>query len=206
MNEVSTTQSFVPIKEIRDGIIIREDGVLCAVLLVSSMNFELKSEVERKAILFQFQQTLNSLEVETQILIQSRRLNIRPYLEFLEGVYNKQDVELLKLQTREYMNFIKEFTDSHDIMNKRFFIIVEYSDLDLASGIKGLLGKDKRTTQQLQEKFEETRAQLIQRAEFVRNNIKALGLPVLFLNTEEIIELLYQTFNPGDTQTPPQVN
>ena len=155
---------------------------------------------------FSFNKPLNSLEVETQILIQSRRLNIRPYLEFLESVYNKQDIELLKLQTKEYINFIKEFTDSHDIMNKRFFIIVEYSDLDLASGIKGLLGKDKRTTQQLQEKFEETRAQLVQRAEFVRNNIKALGLPVLFLNTEEIIELLYQTFNPGDTQTPPQVN
>ena len=196
------TQVFVPIKEIRDGIIVRDDGVLCVVVLVSAMNFNLKSDTEREAILYQFQSMLNSLEVTIQIVIQSRRLNIRQYLEYLEGVHDNQENDLLRLQTREYLNFIKEFTDNTEVMTKQFFTVITYSPVQ-SSGIAFPFLRKKNTA--AEKNFEENRSQLMQRVSFIQNNIRSLGLRAVQLGTEEVTELLYQTFNPGDTQTPPTV-
>ena len=197
-----TTQSFVPLKEIRDGTIIREDGMFCAVILVSSLNFELKSDVEREAILNQFQNMLNSLEVNVQILIQSRRLNIRPHLEYLQNLYNKQEVELLKLQTKEYIKFITEFTEENEIMTKQFFLIIGYSPIQIKSVAMSF---KKPSVDQKQSFFEETQTQLQQRVSFIQNNIRSLGLRAVRLDTESITELLYQTFNPGDVAPVPKL-
>lgn len=200
----STTQSFVPLKDIHDGIVTRDDGVLCAIVLVSSLNFSLKSEDERNAILYQFQSMLNSLEVGIQILIQSRRLNVKPYLQYLEEVYEGQSIELLRLQTREYINFITDFTDRNEIMTKQFFIVVTYSPIS-SGGFGGIpfLGKQDSSSQK--KATEEHVTQLLQRVSFIQNNIRALGLRAVQLGTEEVTELLYKTFNPGDTQAPPAV-
>ncbi len=197
-----TTQSFVPLKEIRDGTIIREDGIFCAIVLVSSLNFDLKSDLEREAILNQFQSMLNSLEVNIQILIQSRRLNIQKHLEYLENLYNKQEVELLRLQTKEYIKFITEFTESNEIMTKQFFLIIGYSPVQIKSLT---LSFKKSKTNEQQNFFEEAQTQLQQRVSFVQNNIRSLGLRAVRLDTEAVTELLYQTFNPGDTAPVPKL-
>src|SRR3989344_5602657 len=122
----SATQEFVPIKEVRDGIVILKDGGMRAILLCSSLNFSLKSEDERNAILLQFQDFLNSLDFAVQISIQSRRLDIRPYIALLEDRYKEQVNDLMKIQTREYIEFVKKFTETTNIMTKSFFIIVSY--------------------------------------------------------------------------------
>lgn len=206
MSTNTTTQAFVPLKDIQNGIITRDDGVLCAVLLVSSVNFNLKSEDERQAILYQFQSILNSLEVGIQIIVQSRRLNIKPYLQYLEEVYEEQTIELLRLQTREYINFITDFTERNEIMTKQFFVVVSYAP-GSSGGIGGGLpffSKSKKESPSTQKITEEHITQLLQRVSFIQNNIRALGLRAVQLGTEEVTELLYKTFNPGDTQTPPQ--
>ena len=203
-NTTTTTQSFVPLKDIQNGIITRDDGMLCAVLLVSSVNFNLKSEDERQAILYQFQSILNSLEVGIQIIVQSRRLNIKPYLQYLEEVYEKQTIELLRLQTREYINFITDFTERNEIMTKQFFVVVSYSPISSGGGLS-LFGKKDKGSASTNKAAEEHTTQLLQRVSFIQNNIRALGLRAVQLGTEEVTELLYKTFNPGDTQAPPPV-
>src|SRR5438067_801706 len=115
------TQEFVPIEEVRDGVLILKDGGLRGVLLASSMNFNLKSEDEKQAILFQFQEFLNSLDFTIEIAIESRLLDIRPYIALLETQYKEQVNDLLKIQTREYIEFIKKFTETTNIMTKSFF-------------------------------------------------------------------------------------
>ena len=201
--DTTTTQSFVPLKDIQNGVITRDDGVLCAVLLVSSVNFNLKSEDERQAILYQFQSILNSLEVGIQIVVQSRRLNIKPYLQYLEEVYEKQTIELLRLQTREYINFIADFTERNEIMTKQFFVVVSYAPVASGGVAAGLPFFSKKEGSSDQKVAEEQITQLLQRVSFIQNNIRALGLRAVQLGTEEVTELLYKTFNPGDTQTPP---
>jgi hypothetical protein len=121
------TQEFVPIKDVRDGYITLKDGSMRAIVLASSLNFALKSQDEQQAILFQFQNLLNSLDFSMQIFVESRKLDIRPYIALLEKRLKEQLNDLLKIQIQEYIGFVKNFTETTNIMTKSFFIIIPYS-------------------------------------------------------------------------------
>src|SRR6266705_2707805 len=122
-----STQQFVPVSEVRDGIIVLKDKSLRAILLASSINFALKSEDEQTAFIVQFQNFLNSLDFSCQIFIQSRMLDIRPYIATLEAQFKQQLDDLMRVQIREYIQFIKSFTEAANIMTKNFFVVVPYS-------------------------------------------------------------------------------
>ncbi|MFA7315244.1 MAG: hypothetical protein WC059_00375 [Candidatus Paceibacterota bacterium] len=202
--DARATQEFVPIKEVRDGIIVLKDGGLRAVLIASSINLSLKSSDEQVAIINQFQNFLNGLDFPTQIVIQSRRLDIRPYLLLLENRIKEQVEPLIKIQTREYISFIRSFTDEVNIMTKTFFVVVPYTPTILNTGggiIDGLLGgnKQKNTGKQGDvADFEEKRSQLDQRVNVITGGLGGLGIRSSQLKTEEVVELFYKTFNPGD--------
>lgn len=187
--KTSATQDFVPIKEVRDGIIILKDGGMRAVLLCSSLNFALKSDDERNAILLQFQDFLNSLDFSIEIVIQSRKLDIRPYIALLEGQEKQQTNNLMKIQVREYIEFIKNFTENTNIMTKNFFIVVPYSPAIINTGnvgdIKSRLGfgtvkEDNKTTES---NFEESRSQLEERLSVVEQGLVRTGIRVARLGT-----------------------
>ncbi len=201
------TQEFVPIKEVRDGVVILKDGSMRGVVLASSLNFSLKSDEERNAIIMQFQDFLNSLDFYVQISVQSRRLDIRPYLALLEDRYKEQINDLMKIQTREYIDFIKKFTETTNIMTKSFFIVVPYDPaiINIKGGVGlGLLKKRSASEQaeSNQSSFEENRTQLEQRVSVVEQGLSRCGIRVVRLGTEEVIELFYKIFNPGDTEKP----
>lgn len=208
------TQQFVPVKEVRDGILILKDGSMRAMLLASSLNFALKSPDEQQSIIFQFQNFLNSLNFSIQIFVESRRLDIRPYIALLEGRLKEQTSDMMKMQTREYIEFIKSFTDSTNIMTKSFFIVVPYTPPVLSSGGDSLasqfLAKRKQTKAEesanAAAQFEEHRSQLQQRLEVVEQGLVRCGIRVVELGTEELIELFYKIFNPGDVDKPIHVD
>lgn len=206
------SQEFVPIKEIRDGVVILKDGTMRMVLMASSVNLALKSGDEQIGILMQFQSFLNSLEFSTQIFIQSRRLDIRPYLARLDARLREEMNDLLKVQIREYINFIKAVTQSTNIMNKLFLVVVPYappkSITATEGGGKGILdslfGKKTETKPELSksavEAFEEARSQLEQRVGIVGQGLSRTGVRVIPLGTEELTELYYHLFNPGEDE------
>lgn len=207
----NATQEFVPIKEVRDGIVILKDGGMRAILLCSSVNFALKSEDEKNAILLQFQDFLNSLDFSVEILIQSRKLDIRPYIALLEEREKAQVNNLMKIQVREYIDFIKSFTESANIMTKHFFIIVPYSPAMIgqasASSILSSLGigGKKQAGKTNDAGFDENRSQLEERLSVVEQGLIRTGIRVARLGTEETIELFYKAFNPGETEKPLRV-
>ncbi|MBP6974881.1 MAG: hypothetical protein KBB54_02960 [Candidatus Pacebacteria bacterium] len=204
-NNAKPTQSFVPIKEIRDGIIVLKDGSLRSILLASSLNFALKSSEEQQSIIFQFQNFLNSINFSIQIYTQSRRLDIRPYIALLEERLKEQVGDLMKMQTREYIEFIKSFTESTSIMTKSFFIVVSYSAPALGGTTaikKSFFGGGGTKKEQEKTTFEESRSQLQQRVEVVEQGLVRCGIRIASLGTEELIELFYKTFNPGDIEKP----
>lgn len=184
------TQDFVPIREIRENIVILKDGSLRAIVLASAINFALKSTDEQASIILQFQSFLNSLNFSLQICIQSRKLDIRPYLALLEERERAQTIDLMKVQTREYIQFIKSFTEVTNIMTKSFFVVIPYTPT-----IIGKKGTD-------QEIFEENVSQLAQRAEVVEGGLTRCGIRVVELGTEELTELYYKSFNPGVLDKP----
>ncbi len=207
-----TTQNFVPIQEIRDGVVILKSGGMRSIVLATSLNFALKSADEQGAILMQFQNFLNSLDFSIQIFMQSKKLDIRPYIALLEDRYKEQTIELMKIQVREYIDFIKTFVESTNIMSKSFFVIIPY-DPAIAAGSKSRLaaalpggkkGTDgaKATPDEL---FQEHRSQLEQRVAVVEQGLVRCGIRTAELGTEEVVELFYKLFNPGETEKPIQI-
>jgi len=203
MIKSEATQNFVPIQEVRDGIVILKDGSMRALLMTSSLNFALKSEDEQQSIIFQFQNFLNSLDFSIQIFLQSRRLDIRPYIALLEGRQKEQTNDLLKIQIKEYIQFIKTFTENTNIMTKTFFIVVPYTPPQLSTS-KGSQFFSKQTSKKQNDvtNFEEDRTQLEQRVSVVEQGITRTGVRAVRLGTEEIIEVYYRLFNPGDVEKP----
>lgn len=203
------TQDFVPIKEIRDGIVILKDNSLRLALMVSSINFALKSEDEKMAILLQFQNFLNSLDFHIQLFIQSRRLDIKPYLRTLEERLVAQTNDLMKIQTKEYIEFIRKFTETTDIMSKSFFVVIPYTPA-LLEKVRGggtlakffPVGRKVKTGGSAEDDLEEHRSQLEQRAGVVEQGFGRIGLRVVQLGTEELVELYFKIFNPGETDIP----
>lgn len=207
----TASQQFVPIEQVRDGIIVLQDGSLRTLLMASSINLALKSDDEQAAVLLQFQNFLNSLDFSAQFFIQSRELDIRPYIALLEDAYKKQDTELMKIQVREYIDFVKGFTEGSSIMSKSFFVIVPYTPATLGGGggggMSALFGRGKNTSnpQASTERFEEYRSQLEQRVSVISQGLSRTGVRVAQLGTEEVIELFYKLFNMGELDRPMQI-
>lgn len=197
-------QQFLAIDAIRDDVVVLKDGGLRVVLMCSSLNFALKSADEQDAIIFQYQNFLNSLDFPVEFTIHSRRLNIAPYLESLKERQKEEVNELLKIQISEYAEFIKTFTEATNIMSKTFYAIVPftppvYDQKGLVSGVLNTLGlgrgeKGKKGTAS----FEEHKNQLWQRVETVAAGLQSFGVRAAPLNTEELIELFYGLYNPTE--------
>ncbi len=197
----SPSQLLVPIKEIKEGVLILKTGALRAVLLISSINFALKSHEEQEAIIIRFQEFLNSLDFSAQIIIQSRKLKMDEYLERIKEMEKIQENELLRIQTAEYHNFIKELVSSMDIMNKTFYMVVPYSVGEGAKK-KGMLNflkeiTKKETAQNNEQRFHQIKSQLWQRVDHMAASLSSMGIRAVPLNTEELIELFYKLYNPG---------
>lgn len=195
------TQNFIPIKEVRDGIVVLKDGGLRAIIMVSSLNFDLKSDDEQNALVAQFQNLLNSLEFSIQLFIQSRELDIQPYLNLLEGRLKEIPEELLQVQTKEYIEFIKWFTEQSNIMRKSFFVVVPYGSMAINTKggfLSGLFGSKKKQAEADFQRFEEARSQLEQRVSVVQQGLSSIGVRGVQLGTQEAIEVYYKIFNPGD--------
>lgn len=191
-----SSQKFIPIQDIHDGVVILKDGSMRMVLMTSSINFALKSEEEQMGIIIQFQNFLNSLEFSTQIYIQSRRLDIKPYLALLQARLSADVTDLMRIQIEEYIEFVRNFTDNANIMAKSFFIVVPYHPKVAVSFSKKGVGGEK--DQGMLERFEEGKTQLEQRAHIVRQGLVRCGVRVVPLGTEEVVELFYKIFNPSD--------
>lgn len=203
----NATQHIVPVADIHDDVVIMKDGQICMLLLASSINFALKSSDEQQAILSQFQAFLNSIDFSIQVYAQSRRLDIRPYLEQLRARESEQSNDLMRTQLREYIEFINSFTSQVDIMSKNFFVVVPYSPAAIElKGLGRLLeplkggGKNKDK----QSKFFEDRTQLEQRVSVVEQGLNRIGVRTTPLGTEELIELFYHIFNPEDMSSAPR--
>ncbi|MFA6324923.1 MAG: hypothetical protein WCX46_01705 [Candidatus Paceibacterota bacterium] len=200
------TQEFVPIKEVRNGVVVLKNGDLRAIVLANSTNLSLKSADEQKATIYQFQSFLNTLDFPVQISIQSRKLDIRPYLLLLENRIKVQNEPLLKLQTREYIEFIKNFTESVNIMTKNFFIVIPYTTVASFKKSSGLFAGlfSKKTTEEEKEAkqiaFEEKRSQLDERVSVIQQGLGNCGIKSAQLGSEEVIEVFYKVFNPGELE------
>jgi hypothetical protein len=195
-----STQKYLQIAEIRDDTVIMRDGSLRCVLLVSSVNFALKSEDEQNAIIAGYVGFLNSLDFPIQILIQSRQLDLEQYLVYLQEAEAKQTNDLLKMQMAEYRQYITELVEMGNIMTKRFFVIVPFEPLKTKTrGFWQRAGDVISPTSAIklnQKVFLSRQKQLFTAVDTVLSGLASMSLRAQVLDTQSLIELFYNTYNP----------
>jgi hypothetical protein len=205
----SATQAFLEIQDIREGVLLLKNNSIRGVLMVSSINFALKSEDEQTAVVYAFQSFLNSLDFSCQIVIQSRNINITPYLDSLKDLEEKQPNELLRRQTASYRDFIKNMVVGDTVMTKNFYVVVPYTLLEIF-GMKGaskqfdvfkqLTGSSQKKEQMKDEDFQRCKTQLWQRMEYLAMGLRRCGLEAIPLTTPELIELFWAIHHPDQAE------
>ncbi len=204
----NATQDFLEIKDIREGVIILKNNSIRGILMVSSLNFALKSEEEQNAIIYAYQSFLNSLDFSCQIIIQSRKINITPYLDSLQELEQKQTTDLMRQQTASYKEFIKEMVRGDMVMTKNFYVVVPYELMEIfgASGITKQFdflkssGQKNQTQEMKDNDFERCKTQLWQRMEFLAMGLRRCGLEAIPLTTPELIELFWSIHHPEQAE------
>ena len=203
MPAAASAQQFLAVDSIREDVIVLKDGGLRVILMCSSFNFALKSTDEQDATIFQYQNFLNALDFPLQIVIQSRRINIEPYLETLAERAREEESELLRIQISEYIEFIKSFVAGTNIISKTFYVVVPFTPAilekkGLFAKILSLLSAERNGAALDARAFEERKHQLWQRVDTVIEGLQRFGIRSVPLNTEELIELFYGLYNPTE--------
>ena len=196
---LKSTQAHIPIAEIANGCVILKDGSLRMVALVSSINFDLKSEKEQDALTIGYQNFLNSLTFPIQIVMQSRQINLSPYLKKLETRQAEVTNELIATEITDYKEFLEKLISVANIMTKKFFVVIPYDPPILKKEslvAQFLQGIGRQVTRVEVSDFEESYKELVQRTQLIVNGLAALELRAVQLNTRELIELFYATYNP----------
>lgn len=199
------TQEFVAIDEIREGVVMLKNGGLRAVLMSGSRNLELESIDSQNAVIGAYSDFINSFDWPLQIIVHSRKLDIGPYLKTLEEKLKTQENELLKIQTAEYIDFIKNFVTLTDIMVKRFYVGVPFDPIESKTEgpvekITSLWPKTPKNIILPEEKFKEYKSQLLQRVEHVILTLAHVGIKASQLQTDELVELFYNLYNPEELE------
>lgn len=203
-NQLPSTLNFVEIAEIRDSTLVLRDGQMRAILGVSSANFALKSGEEQQLIINSYQRVLNSLEYPIQILVQSRQLNLDPYIEKLKQLEEKQENDLLRVKMQEYIEYIKQMIREVNIIKKDFYIIVGYEPISLKTSFFGSFMRIINPTKiirQKQEDFLRNKKILMSRADQITSLFSNLDLKIHLLNTEQLIALAYNSYNPDTLES-----
>jgi hypothetical protein len=194
---MQSTQDFLQFDQIKDGIIILKNKGLRMILMVSSLNFALKSTEEQNAIIYQFQNFLNSLDFSCQIVVQSRRLNMTGYMEKLEKIAKEEENELLKIQVNEYRKFIEQISKGGSVMQKTFYVVVPFSLSEIQTTGERKKAPKITLTEEL---FQRSKSQLLQRVEFVILGLRGSGLQAVPLTNLEIAELFWALHHPVEAE------
>lgn len=195
-----STQAHLPISEIKEGVVVLKDGTLRKVLMTSSVNFALKSEDEQNALISSYVSFLNSIDFPLQIVVQSRQLQIKPYLAKLVTIEKELTNELLRVQIADYRAFVEELVDIGQIMTKRFYVVVPYDPL--SNRKKGFYARFKEvlkpafTMRLKDDRFQKRKADLEVRVRQVVSGLQGMSLEAVELDTQALIELYYTTYNP----------
>lgn len=197
--QAGSSQQFLPIKGIKEGVMIMKDNSLRGVMMASSLNFALRETEEQEAIIYQFQTFLNALDFSCQIMVVSRKVNITGYLEKLKDMEKTQQNDLLLTQTIEYRKFIEKLVAGGSIMNKNFYVVVPFYLSEIYGGkTKGGLLSLKGVPTLTEDLFQRCKIQLYQRMEFLMLGLRRCGVWSMALNSEELIELFWSLSHPKE--------
>jgi type IV secretory pathway VirB4 component len=188
---VKSTSNLIKIKDIRDDVVITEDGGLRAILAVPGINFSLLSEQEKEAVVGLFKELLDGLDFSIQIFVVSRLAYIEGYVNYLKEKLEQETEPLIKIQLEEYIKFIQDYIETHRIMKKLFYIVIPYETEAIKIG--GLFKREYKKEEEFYQQLEQLETRVI----YITEKLAALGLQPIRLKTPELIQLFYELYNPN---------
>lgn len=208
---VNSTQNSLQIAEIRDGIVIMNDGTFRSVVMAKSINFDLMSPQEQEGVEIAYQGFLNSLYFPVEIFVRSQKVDLGPYIEKLDRIKTEHDNMLLIMLMEDYINFIDQLSQQTNIMDKKFYVVVPFfpqvdaqKALDQSktflTGLSKLFSSQEKHVVVNERDLENAKTELRNRVNAVMSGLLQCGVQALPLDTQELIELYYDTYNP-DTAT-----
>ncbi len=211
----NSTQNTLQIAEIRDGIVIMNDGSFRAVVMVKAINFDLMSTAEQEAVEFSYQGFLNSLYFPVQIFMRSQKVDLRPYIEKLDKIRTEHDNMLLALLMEDYIDYIDNLSTQTNIMDKKFYVVIPFFPIldpqraltaskNFFSGLAGIFNSKEQHVVINEADLSKAKNELRNRVQAALGGLQQCGIQGLPLDTHELIELYYDTYNP-DTATRQQL-
>lgn len=201
MGEIkASTQEHLDLEDILDDLVILKNGAVVMVLETTSVNFDLLSETEQDAMIASYGQFLNSLSFPVQVLVRSKKMDISTYLESLAEAESKQANPYLKEKIKSYRRYIEELTSKNEVLDKRFYLVVAYQEITLAAPtfdpLSALFGKTARPRFNKRDVLAKAKVQLKPKKEQVMSQTRRIGIKIRQLNTQELVELFYDIYNP----------
>jgi len=211
----NSTQNALQIAEVRDGIVIMNDGSFRSVVMVKSINFDLMSPQEQEAVEYAYQGFLNSLYFPVQMFIRSQKVDLQPYIEKLDKIRTEHDNMLLALLMDDYIGYIDQLSRQTNIMDKKFYIVIPYFPVvdvqkaltqskNFFSGLTQIFNSREDHVVINEADLEKAKTELRNRVQAVMGGLMQCNIQSLPLDTQELIELYYDTYNP-DTATRQQL-
>jgi hypothetical protein len=205
----NSTQNTLHISEIRDGLVIMNDGTFRAVIMCKAINFDLMSPQEREAVEFAYQGFLNSLYFPIQIFVRSQKVDLGPYLDKLDRIRSQQESMLLALLMEDYVAFLADIAGQTNIMDKKFYMVIGYPDANadirrtlrtstgFFTGLADLVGGSKTPHVVIDENtLQNAKTELKNRVQAAMQGLLQCGVQSVPLDTQELIELYYEAYNP----------
>jgi hypothetical protein len=215
-NDSNSTQNSLQIAEVRDGIVIMSDGSFRSVVMVKSINFDLMSIQEQEAVEYSYQGFLNSLYFPIQIFERSQKIDLQPYIDKLDKIRTEHDNMLLALLMEDYIGYIDDVGQQTNIMDKKFYVVVPFFPVidttnkaveqskTFLTGLGSLFNKQEQHITINEVDLENAKTELRNRVQATLAGLLQCGIKGLPLDTQELIELYYDTYNP-DTATRQQL-
>lgn len=212
----NSTQNTLQMAEVRDGIVVMNDGSFRSVVMVKSINFDLMSPGEQEGVEAGYQGFLNSLYFPVQIFIRSQKVDLTPYIQRLDKIRTEHDNMLLAMLMEDYVNYIADLSVQTNIMDKKFYVVIPYFPVTdvkkaalsgsktLFSGIANMFSKKEQHVVVNETVLEQAKTELRNRVQAVLSGLMQCGVQGLPLDTQELIELYYDAYNP-DTATRQQL-
>jgi hypothetical protein len=212
----NSTQNSLQIAEIRDGIAIMNDGSFRAVIRTKAINFDLMSTSEREGVEYSYQGFLNSLYFPIQIFVRSQKVDIKPYIDRLDKIRSEHDNMLLSLLMEDYIDFMSNIASQTNIMDKKFYVVVPYYNEVTTQKLKNagrsffgnIFGKDnsQKTIMVNEGDLEKAKTELRNRIQATLSGLAQCGVSGTPLDTQELIELYYSSYNPETATRQPLQN
>lgn len=206
MPEFGSSQELISVDTIRENIVILKNKSLKAIVEAEGINFDLKSPEEQQALISAFQEFLVGLDFPLQLFVYSRRVNLDEYLKRITSFREQEENELIRNHIVDYVGFLDSLQEQYNIMTKRFFLVVSYFPSVVSSGFSGFFFRSSSrqstsaSAQDFEEEFIRGKAQLETRVNVVLNGLSRMGIQGKVLNTEELVELFYNLYNPTEKE------